>query len=42
MISPQHSTSGPCVNVGVTVLHGWGVGELCQVTLGEEVCPQKG
>lgn len=42
MISLQHSMSDPCVNVGVTVLRGWGIGELRQVIVGEEACPQKG
>lgn len=42
MISLQHSMSDPCVNVGVTVLRGWGIGELRQVIVGEEAYPQKG
>lgn len=43
MISPEYNVNIFCMNFGVSVLYGFGgIGELCQVALGEEACLQTG
>lgn len=43
MISPEYIVNIFCMNFGVTVLDGFvGVGELCQLALGEEASLQTG